>query len=172
MSKWKKEALFSDAEHLLDISKRMFKYCIAELQYKAETLEDPGVVVVFNGDVVKSDTAIPASLKEALRKAISPLENVPTWQQDWHPGSEGKVLNLVHPSLFPLIYERSRILPDSLITLEDCIERCGEGVTVPIPPEEETTLGSPGWCFKKPFSQRFQWLPCDIEFFEDDPGVR
>ncbi|RDB26315.1 hypothetical protein Hypma_006638 [Hypsizygus marmoreus] len=91
-SKWKSEALATEA---LDITQSMVDWCIDEVRYKAKLFEETGAVSVYNGDVVKSDTVIPSSLKEALRKAVAPLEQVPARQQDWHPGSDEKVLDLV-----------------------------------------------------------------------------
>ena len=101
------------------------------------------------------------NLKEELKKAVIPLEDVLEHQKDWHPGSDGTVLDLVHPSLFPLIYERSRILPDSTIDLDNCLEHIGKGVVVPSPmtEDERKNRGS-----SKLWSDRFQWLPCNVSF--------
>ncbi|KAF8055778.1 hypothetical protein FPV67DRAFT_797302 [Lyophyllum atratum] len=71
---------------------------------EAKTFETTGAVSVYNGDAVKSDTAVSDSLKEALKAAAAPLEEVPARGKDWHPESDDKVLCLVHPSLFLLIY--------------------------------------------------------------------
>jgi hypothetical protein len=137
----------------------MVDWCIDELRYKAKIFEENGAVSVYNGDVVKSDTIIPDSLKTALREAVIPLEDIPVREKDWHPGSDEKVLDLVHPSLFPLVYGRSRILPDSLVGLDDCIRRCGEGMTVPVPSDEDANQQEePG-----SYSKKFQWLPCDVD---------
>ena len=38
---------------------------------------------------------------------MTPLESVPDSERDWHPGSEGFVFNLVHPSLYPIVYGRT-----------------------------------------------------------------
>lgn len=40
---------------------------------------------------------------------VSKLENVPDSQKDWHPGSDKQVLDLVHPSLYCLVYGVSQI---------------------------------------------------------------
>lgn len=117
--------------------------------------------------VLKSDMAVPSDLKEALRKAVAPLENVPESQKDWHPGSDGTVLDLVHPSLFPLVYGRSRILPDSTMTLDDCLASIGKGVVVPFPVEqvdEPVQSRHDTGIFGSLWSQRFQWLPCNVSF--------
>ncbi|KAF8061710.1 hypothetical protein FPV67DRAFT_1609365 [Lyophyllum atratum] len=166
-SKWKAEGLAEDHDDDRDMTEKMFDWCIAELQYKAKIYEKAGTVTVYNGDVVKSDIAIPNTLKEALNEAVAPLEQVPARDKDWHPESDDQVLDLVHPSLFPLIYGLSRILPDSVVGLNDCVGRSGEGVIIPVPPDIETD-GQPTnrWhrkTFTTPFSQYFQWLPCEVD---------
>jgi hypothetical protein len=61
--------------------------------------EDPAP----DDDVVKSDSAIPPDLQAALKAAVDTLEDVPHGLKDWHPGSDDLVLDLGHPSLFPLV---------------------------------------------------------------------
>jgi hypothetical protein len=151
----------------------MVDWCIDELRHRATAFKETGAVVVYNGDVVKSDTAVPDALKHELMAAAAPLEAVPEAQKDWHPGSDGKVLNLVHPSLFPLVYGRSKILPDSLLSLQDCLRRSGDGVVIPVPPENERFADKSQWHHlnglvgRGPgpavYSSKFQWLPCDVE---------
>lgn len=148
----------------------MIDWCLEELKFKAKIFERIGAVSVYTGDVVKSDTLIPDSLKQALKAAVVQLERVPAAEQDWHPGSDQKVLDLVHPSLFPLVYGRTRILTDGTVGLDDCIERCGQGTTVPVPPAEEADLVDSGarYPWEQPFganafSTQFQWLPCDVD---------
>ena len=55
----------------------------------------------------KSDGLIPTPLREKLLTAVVPLEAVPDSERDWHPGSDGFVLNLVHPALYPIVYGRT-----------------------------------------------------------------
>ncbi|KAG6844881.1 hypothetical protein H0H87_002716 [Tephrocybe sp. NHM501043] len=173
-SKWREEALSED----VDITNAMINWCISELRYKTKEFLKTGAVSVFNGDVVKSDYAIPKDLQEALKAAVAPLEQVPHHVKDWHPDSDNLVLDLVHPSLFPLIYGRTRILPYDTIGLEDCIKRSGEGIVVPVPPESENGIKHQtlkhSWQRPKPttpFSRRFQWLPCDVDI-SDSARVR
>ncbi|GLB35536.1 putative protein of unknown function (DUF4246) [Lyophyllum shimeji] len=172
-SKWKAEALSEDDPDM-DMTEKMVDWCIAEVQYKAELFEKTGFVTVYNGDVVKSDSAIPDTLKEALRAATALLEQVPDREKDWHPNSDDKVLDLVHPSLFPLVYGRSRILSDSTVGLDDCVKRSGEGVTIPVPPKDETSPEGEQknlrWrrTFTTPYSRKFQWLPCDVALSPQD----
>lgn len=156
--KWKAEILPAEDN---DITEEMVDWCIDELRYKAKIFEETGAVSVYNGDVVKSDTAVSDSLKAALRQAVTALEDIPVREKDWHPGSDEKVLDLVHPSLFPLVYGRSRILLDSLVGLDDCIQRCGEGETIPVPSVKDAN----GQKVPDSYSKKFQWLPCEVDVY-------
>lgn len=126
------------------------------------------MTVIFDNDacVVKSDVSVPSDLKEAIKKAVEPLENVPENEKDWHPGSDGKVLDLVHPSLFPLVYGRSRVLPQGTVNLRHTLEACGGGEVIPFPAEWDDPTDDSDEENDDPelWSSRFQWLPCDVEF--------
>ncbi|OCL02456.1 hypothetical protein AOQ84DRAFT_182162 [Glonium stellatum] len=181
ISKWRNEVVteYEAEEDQEDqgFTEAMFEYCITELQDKAKMHEDTGMVAVLDADVavVKSDTIIPEDLKGELKAAVEPLEKVPDRLKDWHPGSDEKVLDLVHPSLFPLLYGRSRVLPIGRVGLKDCVESCGKGEVVPVPKDEDVKIKHINSSINprnvgtvKFWSKRFQWLPCDVEFAEDD----
>ncbi|KAJ2911610.1 hypothetical protein MD484_g8799, partial [Candolleomyces efflorescens] len=173
IARWKTEAVnLSDASTLTEMSEAMFDYCISELQFRAtEHPSSPnGAIRVYNGDVYKSDTAVSEETKLALRKAVRVLEDVPAAQKDWHPGSGGKVLDLVHPSLFPLVFGTSKILPigSPITTLEDCIKRCGEGETIPDP---NAKTPSPEVHDEDAYSAKFQWLPCEVDISGERPKI-
>jgi hypothetical protein len=154
-----------------DVSQQMVDWVIEELRYKVRIFKATGAVSVYNGDVVKSDVAIPADLKASLRAAVRILEDIPQVYKDYHPGSDGKVLDLVHPSLFPLIYGRSRVIEDRLIGLDECVGIIGTGTVIPIRPDEEMELdrkAEPTYGYgrrepTKPYSKNFQWLPCEVD---------
>ncbi|KAF2280444.1 uncharacterized protein EI97DRAFT_439458 [Westerdykella ornata] len=172
VKKWKSETMTMDWDKagipMGDFSGRMFDYCIAELRDKATFSDQYHMVRVLDIDAVilKSDNAVDAELNAALRSAVRPLEDVPDVKKDWHPGSDGKVLDLVHPSLFPLIYGRSRILPNSVVSLDDCVKRIGEGEVIPQPTQStiqkvRTRQRIKEW---EVWSKNFQWLPCNVTF--------
>jgi len=168
--KWKDEVC-ADSES--DFTAKMADRCIDELRYRASLVspEHPPPIFVYNGDVFKSDTAVSQELKEALQAAVKKFEAaIPEKSKDWHPGSDGKVLDLVHPSLYPLVYGRTRILSDgSTTTLNDCIERCGQGEITEIPPENEMSEERERERYGRRnhannvFSAKFQWLPCEVD---------
>ena len=87
---------------------------------------------------------IPTSSRERLLTAVAPLETVPDSEKDWHPGSDGLVLDLVHPSLYPIVYGRTLGKMPSSGT-----------ATVLEPPKFEGAD-------PKFVSERFQWLPSDF----------
>ena len=163
------------------MTKQMFDYCLQELRHRSKhhSNSPSGAIHVFPASVYKSDSALSLELKLALQKAVQPLEDVPEQRKDWHPGSDGKVLDLVHPSLFPLVYGHSRViaLGDKETTLDDCIRRCGEGEVLPSPNPKEfetalaTVLGRLRYSDSgsKVYSKKFQWLPCEVDISGDRP---
>lgn len=108
---------------------------------------------MLNG-VFKSDITVSDEFKKELQNAIYPLENDPDREKDWHPGSEGQVLDLVHPSLYPLVYGQTRVLANETIGLDDCMKRCGDGDVILAPSKEAENNA---------WSQKFQWLPSEFE---------
>jgi len=153
------------------MTERMFTYCVDELRHKSKMFQETGIITAYDGDVVKSDVAISSSLKGILRIAVAPLEDIPEVYRDWHPNSNKMVLDLVHPSLFPVVYGRTRILSTTIVGLADCVKRCGEGETLSVPSCEETELGGNirryDSVMQDPYSSKFQWLPCKVEFDGD-----
>ncbi|KAF7593569.1 hypothetical protein BBP40_011189 [Aspergillus hancockii] len=172
-SKWWDEIAASGQ----DVTSKMMQWMIQELQFKAQSLQENGLVRLFDHGVVKSDTAIPLELQHALKEAVRPLEGVPEEQKDYHPGSDNKVIDLVHPSLFPVVYGQSKVLRDSRVNLKDCFSPA-EGDTLPVPPEEQARIpqyGEKAYTWEtedyekiKPYSRKFQWMPCEVKFTADD----
>ena len=137
--------------------------CIKELQEKATLLEEQHLVRIFDayGCAVKSDISVAAELVHSLQEEVSKLESIPSNKKDYHPGSDGKVVDLVHPSLYPLVYGVTKILPRGRIKLENCLACIGQGVTV-----EKESSARRYWrrLSYEHFSTDFQWLPCNISF--------
>ncbi|MFJ9658372.1 DUF4246 domain-containing protein [Streptomyces griseoflavus] len=133
VARWTREA----ADH--GLTEAQVRYVLAELGHYA-ALRDPrtGVEVSAVDGVWQSDTLIDDGLATRLREAVRVLEEVPEAEKDWHPGSDGQVLDLVHPSLFCLVREVS-----------GAPERAWHNPTGPYARYE--------------FSERFQWLPTDVD---------
>ncbi|KAK0760527.1 hypothetical protein N5P37_006721 [Trichoderma harzianum] len=171
-NKWKQEALQMNWEEYrtyADFTPAMADACIDELRNKADLFKKTGLIPIFDYSscVIKSDTLVPESLRDALRTAAAVLENVPDEEKDWHPGSTHKVLDLVHPSLWPFIYGRTPVLLDKRINLENALNHCGVGTVLPAPKPIE--IAGPGSDWSSPLenpvpslSYKYQWLPCDV----------
>ncbi|RDW92924.1 DUF4246 domain-containing protein [Aspergillus mulundensis] len=162
--KWESEILQSG----LDVSELMVEYILKELRWKAQQYAKTGIITAFDPGVVKSDTVIPQDLQQKLRDAVKPLEEVSEEQKDYHPGSGDKVVDLVHPSLFPLVYGRTRVLRDSTIDVANCFSSIGQGTVAEI--AEDTGPAYPGRRIAErveQYSKRFQWLPCNVDIGQD-----
>ncbi|OKI94946.1 hypothetical protein AMK18_29215 [Streptomyces sp. CB01249] len=136
-AKWTREAIDQG------LTEAQVRHVLAELAHYAE-LRDArtGIEVSAVDGVWQSDTLIDAELRSRLREAVRVLEEVPEEEKDWHPGSDGQVLDLVHPSLFCLVRDVS-----------GGPERAWENPANP-------------WA-KYEFSDRFQWLPTDVDVSAD-----
>ncbi|KAI4835262.1 hypothetical protein E4T44_08688 [Aureobasidium sp. EXF-8845] len=160
------------------VSPKAWDWCLAELRDKALNFEQTGSTVVFNtgAGIVKSD-AVAEMIQTELKDAAELLE------ADEIAPRQQAMLNLVDPSLFPLVYGRTRVLMDSgRVSLDSTINSWGRGEIVPeFPPgyfrrrrhvlsyrawsEEvtprETTYDEGTW------SARYQWLPCEVDFINN-----
>lgn len=143
------------------ISRGLAKYylqCIEELRDQAADSQANGFTEVMdaNAAVYISDSTISQRIKAAIQKGVASLEAVPDFQKDWHPGSDRKVLDLVHPSLFPLMYGISKFLPEGKVPIESCVDYTGLGETV-----HTVDISAYTWAPYE-YSLKYQWLPCDI----------
>lgn len=100
-------------------------------------------------------------VRDALIKGLAVLEDVPEDEKDWHPGSNKQVLDLVHPSLYPL--------------------RIGQSLMTKSGAEQGTVTVTPEWYFEQRtdleddapkyfVSPEFQWLPTDFEVTPNEDG--
>lgn len=165
--KWPKEIEDSGE----DVTPKMMDWIIKELQWNAAgDFQKTGKFFAFDA-VAKSDTTISPELQQALKEAVYPLENISEKEKDYHPGSDNKVVDLVHPSLFPVTYGRTRILTDKVIGLDDCLYDVGPTQLLPVPPDNPRPWYHNGYATRdwkfNPYSHKFQWIPCDVEFTAD-----
>lgn len=87
-------------------------------------------------------------------KSVSALENIPEDQKDWHPRSNEQVLDLVHPSLYCIVYGRT-IVAEGRETLTQ-------------PPSEDLDDEDSDAGYARHFlSERFSWLPTDFAISSD-----
>ncbi|KAL8871122.1 MAG: hypothetical protein Q9174_002983 [Haloplaca sp. 1 TL-2023] len=137
-----------------DVSPRMFDWVIDEVKYKFKCFQECDFIEALDG-TWQSDTLVGEDLRYALEEAVKPLEDVPEIEKDWHPGSNGQVLDLVHPSIYPLVYGQSRILDGETCKSDDCTSWIGKGTILDFP-EAETEL-------RDEWSIEYQWLPAEFD---------
>ncbi|KAH8707340.1 Transcriptional repressor rco-1 [Beauveria bassiana] len=88
-----------------------------------------------------------------------PLTTLRLQGKGWHPGSDGKVLDLVHPSVCPLVYGQSRVLtPGQVVPRDSCVSMMGAGQVI-TDPGQAARKGVRAYNY---FSTRFQWLPAEV----------
>ncbi|KAF2711822.1 hypothetical protein K504DRAFT_465561 [Pleomassaria siparia CBS 279.74] len=175
IAKWRNEAVRWDGTLPEKgdwwLSEKMFDVCVQELQEKAKAFAETGFVSVLDVEatIVKSDTIVPEELREMLKETVRPLEHVSDQLKDWHPYTGNQVLDLVHPSLFPIVYGLSRALPTGTIPLEDCLSYSGQGETIR-DFSAKTYVRYGDWVGPDMIENAwgsYQWLPSNIKFDEN-----
>lgn len=124
--------------------------------------------------IVKSDNLVPDALRDALRRAFQRLKDDQAQSPDWHPHSQDMVQDLVHPSMFPLIYGQSKVLKDEVVGISDAIQKwAGKGDTIQKTPapsgRQSVSLGSHD-VPSSYWSDNYQWLPSNVAFQKDGSG--
>ena len=98
---------------------------------------------------------------------MSIFESVPDEEKDWHPGSNGQVLDLVHPSLYCLRIGSSLVYADdNTHTKTRSLRVLTEEDYKKSRPDFEYTFEYEG---TYAYSSRYQWLPTDFEV--SDTGI-
>ncbi|KAG0044152.1 hypothetical protein BGZ83_010597 [Gryganskiella cystojenkinii] len=106
----------------------------------------------------RSDGLVSEGLKQRLLTCVEKLVNIPDHHKDWHPGSNNQVLNLIHPSLYPLVIGRSRVLPHgSKLTFPGL-----DALKKPSTPIQYRGFYQ-GRYEERYFSKKYQWLPTDVQ---------
>ncbi|KAH6625493.1 hypothetical protein C7974DRAFT_202254 [Boeremia exigua] len=162
------------------MSSEAFECCISELRSKAKYFEKTGMIPTLDAraSVVKSDKLVSESLHESLVSAFETLKADQANSPDWHPNSGDKVQDLVHPSMYPLVYGRTRAFQDEVVGIEDAIVKwSGRGAVIPRADEwvltegERRSYGVGGSIPPDFWSDKYQWLPSNLAF-QDDGTVR
>ncbi|KIO34043.1 hypothetical protein M407DRAFT_227263 [Tulasnella calospora MUT 4182] len=162
-SKWKAEALETpvSGENLLEPE---VDYVLDELAgYNKMRDEATGIQQSCFSRIYESDSLIPQDLLDRLKAAVKILEDVPEDQKDWHPRSDDQVLDLVHPSLYPIVYGRTFRYPE--------VTKPGDRKIADfqpiIAPNSSTTPGE-DWSFSK----KFAWLSTDFKIAKDGSSAK
>ncbi|GKZ33832.1 hypothetical protein AbraIFM66950_003916 [Aspergillus brasiliensis] len=179
LAQWHRDAIEGPDGHL--ISTAAWDWCLAELRDKAETWRETGRLLVFDSssavcqvDVTVSDRgSLYLSLKEGVQAEIARLGSP-------HPQPRPYIQynRLLDPSLYPLIYDQSRVLiHGGRTSLSNYLWDSAEEPVGELPPHpmglpqhrprnmgRRPGQGGPESCW----SNRFQWLPCEVQFNNTD----
>lgn len=162
LAKWRAEAL----EQAEQMRESHIDYVLHELDGYAKLRdEETGIEVSCYDRIWQSDRLIPTSLRERLIAGVSKLENVPDSEKDWHPRSNGQVLDLVHPSLYPVVYGRTLAYPDDPDKRDPAT--LAPVLAPPLPPTNTWSYHDHDHNQNYHISRRFQWLPTDFVVSED-----
>ncbi|KAJ2869637.1 hypothetical protein GGH93_006095 [Coemansia aciculifera] len=172
---WAAEA---KAKELTDVE---FAYVLDELVYYASLhLPVSNIRLSAADGVWFSDTLIDAEITSKFKNYADILESVPDRLKDYYPNDHSRVLNLIDPSLFPLIYSRSKLRhyastsPQILLGLENAGEFPGsldewrKALSVTKDGESDYYLPIGDRQYVSYSSDIISWLPS--EFRVDDNG--
>ncbi|KAJ2996456.1 hypothetical protein HDV02_006534 [Globomyces sp. JEL0801] len=159
--KWKQEALSRGcSSDLLDFAMKILTSAtMSDFSNSAFGLLEQNIVQ----RTVTSDNMIESELSKSFLEQVSLLESDTNDRKDWHPLTNEQVRNLIHPSLFCLVYNKSKILPQEL-----------RKTTYSLPDSEtflrKSKLAMPA-CFESVndsfyASDSFQWLPSEFAISE------
>ncbi|KAL4982437.1 hypothetical protein BDW68DRAFT_192152 [Aspergillus falconensis] len=122
-----------------DVGEPMVDYIFRELEWKVSEYTKTGVVTAFD----------PRSPEE---------------EKDCHRGAEMKVVGLAYSSLFPLVYDRNRVLRDKVIGVDNCFSSIGQSTAMyDVRSTQHSRISWRGLGRLNKCSERFRWLPCNDE---------
>ncbi|OMJ27089.1 hypothetical protein AYI69_g3489 [Smittium culicis] len=152
-------------------SETVIKYAIDELIFYIDNSPEGKLLPGPVDRTYVSDSIIPTNLQEDLINHVSKLENVPEKELDWHPGSKKQVLDLVYPSLFPVVFGETRVITDNIEPGEvlnwKSVMGTGSIDNVKFKPKIESSgefrYYSDFSLDDSYYSFKYQWLPTEIE---------
>ncbi|KAG9235734.1 hypothetical protein BJ875DRAFT_458275 [Amylocarpus encephaloides] len=162
------------------MSNEAFDYCVQELRNKARYYEKSGLIPTIDAcaSVVKSDKFVSSKLLTELRNAFDKLKADQRDSPDWHPKSDKMVQDLIHPSMYPLVYGRSRVFNEEVVGVSDAIDKwAGKGEVIAKDDykpaaNDHFRCGIGGSTVPPSFwSDTYQWLPSNVAF-QDGGHVR
>jgi hypothetical protein len=163
LAQWHRDAVKGPEGFL--ISDLVWDWCISELRDKAKIWQSTGHLLVFDSSSAVCQTDVSGLSLEDLQRQVARLGSQADHQSP-----------LVDPSLYPLVYARSPVLTrGGQATMHDpwCLTGEVDKELLAHPFDNmkyrrrtPTSLGRrPGYGGPEScYSNRFQWLPCEVEF--------
>lgn len=152
VSKWRAE--IAEQQNLSKNWEEVFDYVLRELEWydklESTRLAEGQFKVGPDDRIVISDNAIDKNTAKEFASEVAAFEAAEA--KDYHPGSNDLVVDLVHPSLYQLVYGRTKIVENGELKVIDFDK---EKV-------EHFKVGVTDWGVSK----RFQWLPALLKMDE------
>lgn len=151
LAKWKLEFLAQSPK--TKYPEEVFEYAALELKWFDRLQEQMGHGFQFGPDdkILYSDSAILEKDEKDFASLAAKFESSIT-EKDYHPGLDDLVVDLVHPSLYHLVYGRTKVLNEKkleVVQFEEAIKCVKKGVA---------DYG---------VSKKFQWLPALMKLDEN-----
>lgn len=149
-SKWRAEIKeqFGEDDHI----EAVLDYVFRELEWYEKLQNEYGFAIELDDRIVSSATAVSETIRQTLIKQSTELLDSFGADIDYHPGSNKQVIDLVHPSLFPLIYGRTKVVDRNdtskviVAEYDELIAKTKKGV-------EDFGI-----------SKNYQWLPSQFKY--------
>lgn len=123
------------------------RYLIKQLEKELKCRLRRSQVPLNEKQIQGVDNLIPKELHDCFIKEMEKLVQIS--QNDFHPGTEGKIMNLIHPSMYPFLFDRSPCFLDKDPLIPNI---------KPIP--KSTPTG-------KERVSLYQWLPAEVQVDAD-----
>ncbi|KAG8906436.1 hypothetical protein FRC00_012588, partial [Tulasnella sp. 408] len=115
--------------------------------------------------IYESDGLVSEELRTRLIKAVKVLENVPDHRKDWHPRSNNQVLDLVHPSLYCIVYDRTLAFPAGS---DPANRTSADLMKLQHPYAAAAAKTGPEPAYERwSYSKKFCWIPTDFDIPTD-----
>lgn len=190
VSKWRQEAMAQPEDGLYPgpapadrtrlISEKAFNYCVAELRDKAKFFKKSGLIYTLDSKntstsfIIKTDVLVKADLHQKLKDSFDKLLEDQASNPDWHPWTSDMVQDIVHPSMYPFVYNRSHFIHQEVVGVNDAIDKWSGKGQVPVQNLNESgridgQFQQSSYSVVPPdyWSEKYQWLPSTLAFQED-----
>jgi hypothetical protein len=149
---------------------RMLDVCITELRAKATNCARQGhnMVRVLDSDAGVYKRALP-ELVGAVQAALAPLEAEAREEGQYRADHGYAMFHVADVNMYPIEYGRTCALAEPVLTRANCIGAIGTGDTLPFVKTPKTVLDRRQ--VEGAHSQRFAWLPTDVEIVDGHPRL-
>lgn len=165
-------------------------WLIARLQWEASnpipSSNDSTILPTAAPGVFETTDLIDPDLKQEFKQAFDQLlGSIPSGKRDYHPGTDEKVLNLIHPSLYPFVQDRTPMFPfskelkieakedsDVYSSFKNSVKTRNQAkISNALDPEVSILPDFQSYGSKKLEKVKFQWIPTDFHVSSSDRSV-